>query len=91
MTSYQDTIMDLLQGDTPKAKHDFLVSLILDRDKFAMEINEFIMTNFHLIGKHEPSDTVYYIRKSSRFDDKRYLFNDVLDLFKQSHSKEKQG
>lgn len=32
MTSYQNTIMDLLIGDTPKAKHDYLVALLLDRD-----------------------------------------------------------
>jgi len=37
MTSYQNTIMDLLKGETPKAKHDYLVALLLDRDKFAIE------------------------------------------------------
>ena len=40
MTSYQNTIMDLLKGKTPKAKHDYLVGLILDRDKFAIEFKD---------------------------------------------------
>ena len=40
MTSYQNTIMDLLKGETPKAKHDYLVALILDRDKFAIEFKD---------------------------------------------------
>ena len=42
MTSYQNTIMDLLKGETPKAKHDYLVGLILDRDKFAIEFAEWV-------------------------------------------------
>jgi hypothetical protein len=42
MTSYQNTIMDLLKGETPKAKHDYLVGLILDRDKFAIEFAEWL-------------------------------------------------
>ena len=49
MTSYQNTIMDLLQGDTPKAKHDYLVALILkdvsDRDQFAIGFAEWIQRN----------------------------------------------
>ncbi len=48
MTSYQNTIMDLLKGKTPKAKHDYLVALILDRDKFAIGLIEWL--EMHEIG-----------------------------------------
>ena len=45
MTSYQNTIIDLLQGDTPKAKHDYLVALMLDRDQFAIGFVEWADKN----------------------------------------------
>ena len=36
MTSYQNDIMDLLHGDTPKAKYEYLLTIISERDKFAI-------------------------------------------------------
>ena len=49
MTSYQNTIMDLLQGDTPKAKHEYLVELILhntqQREKLALDFVEWVFSN----------------------------------------------
>ena len=58
MTSYQNTIMDLLIGDTPKAKHDYLVELLLDRDKFAMEILKWYLSQDEI---ELQEDTFYFM------------------------------
>ena len=72
MTSYQNTIMDLLTGETPKAKHDYLVELILhntqQREKLALDFVEWVFSNPE---KHQDIFDV----------------NELLDLYKQSLTK----
>jgi len=85
MTSYQNTIMDLLQGDTPKAKHDYLVALILkdvsDRDQFAIGFAEWIQLNG---WEHYPSDMIW-IKNQDYMNGKETT--ELLDLYKQSLTK----
>lgn len=86
MTSYQNTIMDLLQGDTPKAKHDYLVALILkdvsDRDQFAIGFAEWV-GNRPLPEFSESTKTWRWWNN----DTLKYEFattSELLDLYKQS-------
>lgn len=62
--------MDLLQGDTPKAKHDYLVALILkdvsDRDQFAIGYYKWVVLN-------------YDAEEATRF-----TYQQLLDLYKKS-------
>jgi len=85
MTSYQNTIMDLLQGDTPKAKHDYLVALILkdvsDRDQFAIGFAEWIQLNG---WEHYPSDMIW-IKNQDYMNGKETT--ELLALYKQSLTK----
>jgi len=89
MTSYQNTIMDLLQGDTPKAKHDYLVALILkdvsDRDQFAIGFAEWIQLNG---WEHYPSDMIW-IKNQDYMNGKETT--ELLALYKQSLTKTDKG
>lgn len=55
--------MDLLQGDTPKAKHDYLVALILDRDKFAVGFINWIFEQGYFLNN--PLDELLDLYKQS--------------------------
>ena len=77
--------MDLLQGDTPKAKHDYLVALILkdvsDRDQFAIGFAEWIQLNG---WEHYPSDMIW-IKNQDYMNGKETT--ELLALYKQSLTK----
>ena len=81
--------MDLLQGDTPKAKHDYLVALILkdvsDRDQFAIGFAEWIQLNG---WEHYPSDMIW-IKNQDYMNGKETT--ELLALYKQSLTKTDKG
>ena len=71
--------MDLLQGDTPKAKHDYLVALMLDRDQFAMEFAKWVSDRYMY---NNVSDTWLSLQGNTYTTSEK-----IFDLYKQSLTK----
>jgi hypothetical protein len=77
--------MDLLQGDTPKAKHDYLVALMLDRDQFAIGFAEWLKHSDY--ESLESTNNVHEYGNIWNNESMTYAISELLDLYKQSLTK----
>ena len=66
MTNYENDIIDLLQGDTPKQKYDYLKMLLNERTRTAEQIiDEICKYRSELVQSKKVSDTRFKAMNSA--------------------------
>ena len=79
MTSYQNDILEMLQGETPRQKHDFLVEILKMHIEHGSEVEAALLTvcdKLHKIGEEmfANSGTDSYAERCHNHDAKMLIY-----------------